>query len=331
MKNKRSILEGNTRVVVPLINGNNNCKKDTSVLDDIVGQDGLKKQLNFFINSVSPSTPFPTVLLTGSKGLGKTYTSSKIAKALGRKMVELNCSHIKDTEDFINNVLLKQVMGEEEVCLLLDESHELQFEVTNFLLSILNTGNKDGKFRFQHNHIDIEYDMNKINVVFATTDAYMMFSPLVNRCREIYLQPYSIEETKQMLKKYASGVNISVDGDDIAYACRKRARNAFSMAQDIIRYCNMQNTNEFNNDGWDYIKDTFGFHDLGLRCQELSMLKVLAEKSPIAVKNLAVILGLNKNNIEDEISIWPRELGLINTESRGISISEEGREYISKI
>lgn len=330
MKAKTKEIEKNVQTLkTPLVCCELNMETNVAPLDDIVGQEDLKKQLRFFIQSVSPTTPFPTLLLTGSKGLGKTYTSSKIAKSLGRRLVEVNCGSIKETSLFIENVLIGQVLGQENVTLLLDESHELSFEITNFLLSLLNPSNKDGKFIFRHNEYEIEYDMNKINVIFATTDAYMMFSPLVNRCREMYFNPYTVDEINLILKAYSKGIKISTKDPDLAHACRRRARNAFSIAQDILRHCNMTQTKVFDDAGWNSLKNIFSIYPLGLRSQEIRMLKVLAMSSPISLKNLAVTLGVNKENIEDEISVWPRELGFIESGSRGSFISEEGKKYLA--
>jgi Holliday junction resolvasome RuvABC ATP-dependent DNA helicase subunit len=325
---KEDMLGTDKAIQATLVCGEVKTETDLSPLDEIIGQDGVKKQIGFFINSVSLSTPFPTLLLTGSKGLGKTYTSEKIARALGRKMVEFNCGSIKETNEFIEQVLIGQVSGQENVCLLMDESHELSFEITNFLLSLLNPSNKDGKFYFRYNGIDIEYDMNKVNVVFATTDAYMMFSPLVNRCREMYFSPYTVSEINLILEKYAEGINIKTENPNLAHACRRRARNAFSLAQDIVRHCSMEHTKVFDDKGWNSLTGIFGIYPMGVKSQEVRMLKILDENSPISLKNLSVVLGVNKKNIEDEISLWPRELGFLESGSRGTFISEEGKKYL---
>ena len=327
--NTEEITDTTSVIKIPLNYGEINTETDMSPLDEIIGQEEVKKQLRFFIGSVSEKTPFPTLLLTGSKGLGKTYTSDKIAKCLGRKLVVFNCGSLKETGDFIEQVLVGQIRGEENVCLLMDESHELSFEITNFLLSMLNPSNKDGKFVFRYNNIDVEYDMNRVNIIFATTDAYMMFSPLVNRCREIYFSSYSIEEIKSILDKYSDGIQITTKDPDLAHACRRRARNAFFWAQDIIRHTNTSGKKVFDDKDWNDLKNVFGIFPLGLRSQEVRMLRVLENNSPISLKNLAVTLGVNKKNIEDEISLWPRELGFLETGVRGSYISEEGKKYLA--
>jgi len=152
---------------------------------------------------------------------------------------------------------------------------------------------------------------------------------LVNRCRDIYFSPYSIEEINLILNKYSNDIRITTKDPNLAHACRRRARNAFSLAQDIVRHCSMSGQNIFDDKDWNSLKDVFSIYPLGLRSQEVRMLRVLENNSPISLKNLAVTLGVNKKNIEDEISLWPRELGFLETGVRGSYISEEGKKYLT--
>ena len=320
---------------VSLITPDKETPVNSSPLEEIIGQSEVKKKLSFFLKSHSEETPFPTVLLTGSQGLGKTYTSEKIARSLGRKFVECNCGKIKKSEDFVNDILMKQVSGNKGVTLLLDESHNLSTEITTFLLTLLNP-NEEKKTYFKIDNWNVELDMRHFNVIFATTDAHMMFRPLVNRCTEIYFRPYRNDEVIDILKVYLNDISIAAPqiahlSESLADACRRRARDAFMLSQNIIRYCRMNNVHVLDEAGWAELRNVFDIHARGLKLEEVRLLKALNENSPISVKNIAILLGVNQKNVEDELEVWPRELGFVESGSRGHFITDEGKEYLKEI
>ena len=75
---------------------------DVSHLSGFIGQESVIKKIKFFAESHSNDTPFPTLLFTGSHGLGKTYLSEKVAKVLRRNFVSINCGSIKNRSDFLD-------------------------------------------------------------------------------------------------------------------------------------------------------------------------------------------------------------------------------------
>jgi len=303
---------------------------DSSVFDKIIGQEEASRKLSFYIKSHSTETPFPTLLFTGSQGLGKTYFAQKVANSLGRKLVEINCGSLEKRKDFIEGVLFEKVLGNECITLLLDESHKLPTPITTLLLSLLNpTESYCNKLTYK-NWV-IEYDFSKINVIFATTDAHSMFRPLVNRCEEVYFNIYSNQELYKMLKFYLPDVSIKCNQKDLSYACRGRGRDAFVLSQNIKRYCIMNHTKVLTEEGWKELKSIFSIHLKGLNAQELGLLRVLEDSSPISCNNIAVRMGVNPQNVESELEIRPRELGLIESGTRGRSLTEDGEIYLSLV
>jgi Holliday junction DNA helicase RuvB len=168
----------------------------------------------------------------------------------------------------------------------------------------------------------------KSNIIFATTDAHMMFKPLLNRCKEIYFNRYNEDELLDILKMYVGDIKLDCDLDTLAEACRGRARDAFSLSQDIIRYCSDLEDRTFIQEHWEELMNILDIHPMGINAQEMLYLKTIAESSPISSKNLAIKMGVNIENIEEELEVRPRELGLIETSSKGRSITEEGLKYL---
>ena len=313
-----------------LIRGDSNSHLNPGILDKIIGQKDACKKLSFYVKSHSDTTPFPTVIFTGSQGLGKTYMAAKVAESLGRKLIEVNCGNIDEASKFIGDILISKVTGDKEVTILLDEAHKMSSEITTLLLSILNP-NESNTNTFSYGEWDIQYDMSKINLIFATTDAHMIFRPLLNRCKEIYFSLYSNSDLFRILEHYVEGIKITCDKESISYATRGRARDAFMVAQDIKRYCNMNKTSVFDDKAWKELKSVFTIYPYGLNSQEVRFLRVLAKESPISCNAIAIKMGVNSDNIESEIEMRPKELGFVRNESRGRLLTQDGLVYLNNL
>lgn len=317
-------------LLLKLITGELEDKCNLCHLNMIIGQSEVCKKLRFFSESNSKITPFPNMIFTGSQGLGKTYMAKKITETLGREFIDVNCGTLQTTKDFIDRILIEKVLGDTNKIILMDESHKLSSEITTLLLSLLNPNDENINYLY-YKQCNIEYDFSKIGVIFATTDLHKMFRPLVNRCEEISFKMYSNEELFNILSFYCEDINITCDKDDIAYACRGRARDAFLLSNNIIRYCNRHSISEFNDKSWQEIKSIFGIYNYGLKSEEITLMKIIKEASYISSSNLAVKMGVNVNNIESEIELRPREIGFIENGTRGRCLTKKGKEYIDSL
>lgn len=316
---------------VQLINDDSN-KKDLNALQGVIGQKSAINKLQFFVKSHTEAYPVPTLLFTGSHGLGKTFLAKKMAKAMGRRLIEINCGILQTEKDLIENILINEVTGDSCVTLFFDESHKLNNEITTILLSLLNPSSTNQNI-LNYKNLGIIFDLSKINVIFATTDAHKMFGPLKNRCQEIYFNSYGKDDLIAILKLYCSNIDFRCDLDDLSNACRGRARNAFVLAQNINRYFVQfgEKNHILNQEDWIAIKDIFEIYAQGLNKQEIDLLKIIYEYKTISATNIALTMMVNVDNIESEIEIRPRELGLIKSTTRGRALTEKGMEYIENV
>ena len=305
----------------------------------LIGQPEVAMKLMFFVESHSKETPIPTMLFSGSQGLGKTFTSHMVAEALGRKMIEINCGGLSDREQLFDDILLTQVHGDVPVTLLFDEAHKMPREVATELLTMTNP-NDDFCNVVDYKNCDIVFDMKKINIILATTDANMLLRPLVNRCEEIYFNLYSHSDLQEILEMYLGDCSIKASKStmtNIGYACRGRARTAFLLAQNIKRFCHREymktldvKSKTLKDEGWQALSKIFGIHPLGLNNKEIKLLKTIKEFNTLSCSNLAIKLGVTEDNIKDEWEQRPKELGLIKSTSKGRSLTNEGIKYMEK-
>lgn len=317
------------RVIQLISKENIEASIDIKLMEGIIGQQAAIAKLKFFASTHDEKTPVPSFLFTGSHGLGKTYVAEKLASSMNRRFVEVNCGAIESDKDLIEGILINRVIGDTPVTIFFDESHRLNSEITTILLSLINPSQKM-KNHIHYKNWNLEYDMSKINVIFATTDAHKMFGPLVNRCERIYFEAYNHKDLINMLRLYLPDVNFECDLDDLASACRGRGRDTFQLSQKIHRYLKQNNTKTLDIKGWDEIKNVFEIYPSGLNRQEVELLEVIQDAGSISLSNLALSMMLNVDNIESELEVRPRELGFIQNSSRGRSLTEKGENYVSK-
>jgi Holliday junction resolvasome RuvABC ATP-dependent DNA helicase subunit len=298
---------------------------DLSVFDKVIGQSSVLDQLKFYIEGYVNTGIFPTLLFKGSHGLGKTYVARQLAYSLGRRFVEVNCGSINSLDEFIGDVLLKDVIGEGDVTILLDESHKLNSDISVFLLSML-APNSSGKTVTKYRNMEIIYDFRHINVVFATTDSYKMLGPLLNRCRDITFRLYNDNELKDLLSFYCGDLEFHCDLDSVISACRGRARNAVLLSEDLK---NASNGNLIlDQSEWETYCRIFGVNDYGIKDEEIEYLKIVKKSGHISSSNIAKRMGLNKNNIELDIEPRLMELNFVESTSRGRCLTSSGVLYL---
>ena len=314
-------------LTMPIIFGENDLNVNLDLMDSIIGQTEAIGKLKFYAEAHSMGCHMPTLLFTGSHGLGKTFLSEMLAKTLNREFILINASDIKSVESF-KEFIMDKVSGINPKTVLIDESHELNDKVGTLLLSLLNP-NKNGynDMAYDNNH-DLRYDFNKINLIFATTDAHAMLAPLKNRCKSVYFHPYENHELISILKMYLPDIDFDCDIEDLSWACRGRARDAYLLSDEIRRYCTMKKTKSLNGKGWNTLKMILSIHAYGLYTEEVNLLHVLADHNRISAKNLAAYVGRDIKSVEDELEPRLKELGFIGSDSRGRFLTDKGKAYV---
>jgi Holliday junction DNA helicase RuvB len=293
-------------------------------MDGIIGQEDVMKKLNFFI--MNGGSYIPTLLFAGSHGLGKTYIAKKFAHALNRKYVEINCVSITSVDEFMAYLL--QNIPLEGATVLLDEAHALRNDIATLLLSILNP-TLNNKNHVQYGDCNIEFNLNDINFILATTDGFDVLAPLKNRCQPVYFSSYNKLDILEMLKLYLSGVIFECDKDDLVYACRGRGRDTFTLSNNLRRY--LGNNKILTDEGWKEFKDIFSIYPHGLNKEEFELLKVIQENQPISSSNAALLLMVNEKNIKEELEIRLKELNFVKNTTRGRVLTSKGEEYLKGI
>ena len=223
---------------------------NNNYFDGLVGQECVKKKLSFYLDAFHKTSVCPFLNLVGAKGLGKTEFARAFGKNLynrnggKRSFVELNCSTIKNNEQFFEQIFLP-LIADNEITILFDECHALPKDLTMAFLTIFNT-EKNTRKRFEWNEMTFEFDFRKQTFIFATTESDKIFPPLKDRLTTIDFDPYSQEEIGKIIKICCEGILFSDECiNKVASTIRSNARSAVMRSREIMLYCESKDITNF--------------------------------------------------------------------------------------
>jgi len=267
---------------------------------NLVGQDHIKRQLDFYLNSQSSETRIPFIMMNAAKGSGKTEFCRNFAKALKKPIMEINCSTIKDSSQFFDQIFVPMIMNN-KITVLFDECHALPKSLMMSFLTVFNTqGPTVRQFAFNDNIA--EFDFNKQTYLFATTDQEKVFAPLKDRFTIIDFKPYTSNEMAQIISKTADWVEFKDDVlEVVAESVRGNARSAVLRSDEILRYCNKNNQSVFGLDDWTELCSLVNIEKNGLRNSEIEVLTILKERGDCTLGMLSSVTGLSRTTLQRDI------------------------------
>lgn len=276
---------------------------------DLVGQENVKKKLSFYLNAFEKTGVCPFLNLIGAKGLGKTEFAKAFAKNLynedgdKRAFLELNCSTIKNNEQFFEQIFLP-VICDNEITVLFDECHALPADLTMAFLTIFNS-EKDNKKTFEFNEMSFEFNFKRQTFIFATTESDKIFPPLKDRLTTVDFEPYTKDELAQIVQICTPDIMYLNDClEKVASTVRNNARSAVKRAKEIALYCGAKGRNILGLTEFDDLCDQVGILPLGLTYTEKQILEVLNNCGSATLTGLAAKIGLSKSALQRDHELY---------------------------
>lgn len=301
----------------------------------LIGQDNVKKKLNFYLKAYNATSVCPFLNLVGAKGLGKTLFAKEFAKNLKNKdgskrpFLELNCSTIKSNSQFFEQIFIPLIMNN-EITILFDEAHALPKDLTMAFLTIFNT-EKTNKKEFSFEDQVFEFDFTKQTFIFATTESDRLFPPLKDRLSTVDFEPYNTDSLGEIIKLNCDGINFSDESlHKLSLTVRGNARNAVMRSKEIVLYCESENQNTF--EVVDYLKltDLLGILPHGITCTEKQILEILTERGSCKLQTLSAVTGLSPTSLRRDHEVYLLRKNLIQIDGER-KITNFGKTLIESI
>jgi Holliday junction resolvasome RuvABC ATP-dependent DNA helicase subunit len=298
--------------------------------ENLIGQENVKKKLNFYLKAYEATSICPFLNLVGAKGLGKTLFAKEFAKNLKNKdgskrpFLELNCSTIKNNEQFFGQIFIPLVLNN-EITILFDEAHALPKDLTMAFLTIFNTEKTHTK-DFVWDEQTFTFNFEKQTFIFATTESDKLFPPLKDRLSTVDFEQYSSDELGEIIKLNCEGINFSQRAlDALCPTVRGNARSAVMRSREIVLYCESENQSTFNLKDFNKLSDLLGILPHGITCTEQQLLEILRERGSCTLQTLSAVTGLSPTAIrrDHEIYLLRKNFLIIDGQRK---ITKTGRE-----
>ena len=276
---------------------------------NLVGQNAVKKKLSFYLNAFHKTSQSPFLLMAGAKGLGKTEFAKAFAKNLynqdgeKRTFLELNCSTIKNNEQFFEQIFLP-IVADNEITILFDECHALPQDLTMAFLTIFNAESTSRK-TFEWNEMTFEFNFKNQTFIFATTETDKIFPPLKDRLTVVDFEPYTEQELSDIIELVAPDIEFTEKClKEVSTTIRGNARSAVKRAKEVQLYCGSKESNFFALDDFRELSDSVGILPHGLTNTEKQILEALNNCGSATLTGLSAKLGLSKSALQRDHELY---------------------------
>lgn len=282
--------------------------------NSIVGQDHLKRQLSFYLDSYKATDILPPLMFSGQRGIGKTEFARAVGEACKKTFYEVNSSSIKNEKQFFEQ-FMPQV--QDTKCLIfLDEAHELPRKLISAFLTIFNTEKKSVVY-FNYQDIEYRFDFTKMSFIFATTEMDRLFAPFKDRLTVVDFVPYTDDEVKRIVQKRIPDVKFESGVlNEIATTIRGNARSAVKRAKEIEMYCEAKNNPSFSLKDWKNLCHKANINTRGLSNTEIQILSSLKERGPLTLTMLSAITGLGVQALRKDAELHLLKMNLMRIDMK---------------
>ena len=288
----------------------------TTMFKNLIGQDQVKSQLEFFAQAQNKTGVAPFLMMSGAKGLGKTEFAKEYASKIKNKdgskrpFLEINCSTIKNANAFFEQIFLPIVMHN-EITILMDEAHMLPKDLVNAFLTVFNTEKTTYK-EYHHAEQIFSFDFAKQNFIFATTEMDKLFAPFKDRLTIVDFKPYTQQEMADIIDLVCGEIEFE-DGLrlEIADTTRGNARSAVKRCKEIMLYCETNNSKDFSKDDWGKMCKVLDIKALGLSNLEIEILNILKERGNCSLQMISAVTGMSRTAIQCDAEIYLLKRGLM--------------------
>jgi Holliday junction DNA helicase RuvB len=291
------------------------------VLDEYIGQEKARGQLEIFINAArGRSEALDHVLLFGPPGLGKTTLAHIVSREMGVNLRQTSGPVLERAGDLA--ALLTNL--EPNDVLFIDEIHRLSPVVEEILYPAMEDYRLDIMIGEGPSARSVRLDLPPFTLVGATTRAGMLTNPLRDRFGIVArLEFYTPGELARIVHRSANLLNVAME-EAGALEIAKRSRGTPRIANRLLRrvrdYAQVKSNGTVSADIADAALKMLDVDKLGFDVMDRKLLLAVLEKfggGPVGLDNLAAAIGEERDTIEDVLEPYMIQQGYLMRTPRG--------------